>query len=273
MSNRLRASLAFFLASFLALLCWASRAQAQEPRPAEPSAPSQAVNPSHIVIGFVGGYVSNTNMNHAEVQLVATLRKSYSPDVYVGAFENHKGAAAYREIIRLLDTDHDGTLSPEEKKNAHIIMYGHSWGASECLEIARMLQKIDVPVLLTIQVDSVTKPHQDDGLVPANVLEAANFYQSYGRLHGRAEIRAADPERTKILGNYVFDYKTNPIKCKGYPWWDSIFAKYHTEIECDTVVWDKIDALIRASLPKSDQLGPAPVPAIGPTKTPTDPEQ
>jgi hypothetical protein len=207
-------------------------------------------------------------MNHAEVQLAATLRKSYSPDVYVGAFENHKGAAAYQEIIRLLDTDHDGALSPQEKKNAHIIMYGHSWGASECLEIARMLQKIDVPVLLTIQVDSVAKPHQDDGLVPANVLEAANFYQPYGHLHGRAEIRAADPSHTKILGNYAFDYKTNPVKCKGYPWWDQVFAKYHTEIECDTVVWDKIDSLIRASLPKGDQLSPAPIPAIAPTAEP-----
>jgi hypothetical protein len=266
MSIGRRASLAFWWC--LVLLGGAIPIHAQEPRPEQPGAPSQATNPTQIVIGFVGGYVSNTNMNHAEVQLAATLRKSYSPDVYVGAFENHKGAAAYREIIRLLDTDHDGTLSPQEKKHAHIVMYGHSWGGSECLQIARMLQKIDVPVLLTIQVDSVAKPHQDDGLVPANVLEAVNFYQSYGHLHGRAEIRAADPSRTKILGNYVFDYKSNPVKCKGYPWWDSIFAKYHTEIECDTVVWDKIDSLIRASLPKRDQLGPAPTPAIAPTADP-----
>ncbi len=264
------------LPASLALLGWlgwvalgaAIPIHAQEPRPEQPGALRPATPPTQIVIGFVGGYVSHTNMNHAEVQLAATLRNSYSPDVYVGAFENHKGAAAYREIIRLLDTDHDGRLSPQEKKSAHIIMYGHSWGASECLEIARMLQKIEVPVLLTIQVDSVAKPHQDDGLVPANVLEAANFYQSYGHLHGRAEIRAVDPSHTKILGNYVFDYKANPVKCKGYPWWDSIFAKYHTEIECDTAVWDKIDALIRASLPPRDQLGPAPTPAIAPTADP-----
>jgi hypothetical protein len=268
MNNRSLSSLASVLFLCLIPLCRILPIHAQEPRPAEPAAPSQATNPSQIVIGFAGGYVSSTNMNHAEVQLAATLRKSYSPDVYVGAFENHKGAAAYQKIIRLLDTDHDGTLSPQEKKNAHIIMYGHSWGASECLEIARMLQKIDVPVLLTIQVDSVAKPHQDDGLVPANVLEAANFYQPYGHLHGRAEIRAADPSHTKILGNYAFDYKTNPVKCKGYPWWDQVFAKYHTEIECDTVVWDKIDSLIRASLPKGDQLSPAPIPAIAPTAEP-----
>ena len=140
---------------------------AQEPRPEQPGAPSQATNPTQIVIGFVGGYVSNTNMTHAEVQLAATLRKSYSPDVYIGAFENHKGAAAYREIIRLLDTDHDGTLSPHEKKNAHIVMYGHSWGGVGVnYKLPACSEKIDVPVLLTIQVDSVAKPHQDDGLVP-----------------------------------------------------------------------------------------------------------
>jgi hypothetical protein len=273
MNIRPRASLASLLLSCLLPLSGATPIHAQESRPAGPVAPSEAGNPTQIVIGFVGGYVSNTNMAHAEVQLAVTLRKSYSSDVYVGAFENHKGAAAYKEIVGLLDTDHDGTLSPQEKKNAHIIMYGHSWGASECLQIARMLQKIDVPVVLTIQVDSVAKPHQDDGVVPANVLEAANFYQSHGHLHGRAEIRAADPSATKILGNYVFDYRTNPVKCKGYPWWDSIFARYHTEIECDTAVWGRIDAMIRAELPKQDQVGPAPIPAIAPTKTPIDPEQ
>jgi hypothetical protein len=264
-----RASLAAFLfLPCLIPLCGIVAAHSQEARPAGPAAPGQVANPSYMVIGFVGGYVSSTNMAHAEVQLAASLRNSYSSDVYVGAFENHKGAAAYEEIIRLLDADHDGTLSPQEKKNAHIIMYGHSWGASECLQIARMLQKIDVPVLLSIQVDSVAKPHQDDGLVPANVLEAANFFQSYGHLHGRAEIRAADPSRTKILGNYALDYKTNPVKCKGYPWWDRVFAKYHTEIECDTAVWDKIESLIRAKLPASDQVAPVPTPAIPPAAAP-----
>jgi hypothetical protein len=259
---------AFLGSLFIAALCATTPTRAQEARPSGPAAPSQAANPSQIVIGFVGGYVSNTNMAHAEVQLAASLRKSYSPDVYVAAFENHKGAAAYKEIIRLLDTDHDGTLSPQEKKNAHIIMYGHSWGSSEELQIARMLQKIDVPVLLTIQVDSVAKPHQDDGVVPANVLEAVNFYQSHGRLHGRAEITAADPASTKILGNFALDYKTNPVKCKGYPWWDNVFARYHTEIECDTAVWDKIDAMIRAKLPASDLISPAPTPAIVPAAAP-----
>jgi hypothetical protein len=225
-----------------------------------------------MVVGFVGGYVSNTNMAHAEVQLAVTLRKSYSSDVYVGAFENHKGTAAYKEIVRLLDTDGDGTLSVSEKKNARIIMYGHSWGASECLEIARMLQNIGVPVLLSIQVDSVAKPHQNDGLVPSNVLEAANFYQSHGRLHGRAEIRAADTAQTKILGNYSFDYKENPVKCKGYPWWDYWFARYHTEIECDTAVWDKIEALIRAKLPERDRLPSAPAHAIAPGACASEPD-
>jgi hypothetical protein len=47
-----------------------------------------------------------------------------------------------------------------------------------------------------------------------------------------------------------------------------VFAKYHTEIECDTAVWDKIESLIRAKLPASDQVAPVPTPAIAPTDAP-----
>jgi hypothetical protein len=52
-------------------------------------------------------------------------------------------------------------------------------------------------VLLTIQVDSVAKPGQNDEVIPANVAEAANFYQINGLLHGRPQIRAEEQGRTR----------------------------------------------------------------------------
>jgi surfactin synthase thioesterase subunit len=44
-----------------------------------------------------------------------------------------------------LDTHHDGILTPEEKRNARIIIYGHSWGGSEAITLARELEKDGIP--------------------------------------------------------------------------------------------------------------------------------
>jgi hypothetical protein len=214
-----------------------------------------------IVIGFVGGFVRHDDSVHSPVQLAARLRQEYPSGVYVEAFENRQREKAHNTIVRLLDANHDGTLSPDEKQKARIIIYGMSWGASETVMLARELQAEGIPVLLTIQVDSVSKTRQNDVLIPANVAEAANFYQPDGLLHGRPEIRAADPARTRILGNSRFDYKAHPIPCPKYPWYDRFFAKSHTEIECDPAVWKQVESLIRAKLPTPAPSGDAQAPS------------
>ena len=204
--------------------------------------------PPVIVIGFVGGFVRHDNMVHSSVQLAAHLREAYPSGVYVEVFENRRRENAHRKILSILGANHAGELSGDEKQNARIIIYGISWGASETLTLARELEKENIPVLLTIQVDSVAKPRQNDAVVPANVREAVNFYQSDGVLHGRKEIRAADGTRTRILGNFRFEYKSRSIRCDNYPWYDRFFAKSHTEIECDPAVWNQVESLIRSKL-------------------------
>jgi hypothetical protein len=170
----------------------------------------------------------------------------------VEAFENRRREKARSKILELLDANHDGTLSPEEKQQARIIIYGVSWGASESVTLARELERDGIPVLLTIQVDSVSKIRQNDALIPSNVAEAANFYQPDGLLHGRSEIHAADAGRTRIIGNFRSDYSAHPISCAKYPWYDRYLAKSHTEIECDPVVWDRVESLIRSKLPTAE---------------------
>ena len=147
-----------------------------------------------------------------------------------------------------MDTDHNGNLSASEKQNARIIIYGHSWGGSEAILLARKLQADGVPVFLTIQVDSVAKLRKDDSVIPANVLKAVNFYQTNGRLHGQSSIRAADATRTQIIGNFRFDYEPGDYNCDEYPWYDRVFSKAHTQIECDPSVWRQAELLIRADL-------------------------
>jgi hypothetical protein len=145
----------------------------------------------------------------------------------------------------LLDTDHDGSLSSDEKQKARIVLYGHSWGASEAITTARALQKDGIGVLLTVQVDSVTKHGEDDRLIPANVAQAINLYELDGLLHGRAEIVAADPSRTRILGNFKFDYKTKTANCDRYPWFARLFMRPHIEMESDPKIWQRVESLIR----------------------------
>lgn len=220
--------------------------QAGSQPPATPATVSSV--PPVIVIGFVGGYVRHDDRVHTEVQLVERLHEEYASSLFVQTFENHRGKDAHEAVLRLLDANGDGKLTSEEKQNAHIIIFGHSWGASETVELARVLEKDGIPVLLTIQVDSVAKRGEDDAVIPANVSQAVNFYQLDGMLHGQAQIRAANPARTRILGNFRSVYKTKPLSCGQYPWWDRVFMKSHIQIECDPAVWSQVESLIRTKL-------------------------
>jgi hypothetical protein len=211
--------------------------------------------PSLIVIGFAGGFIRRNSSVHGEVALAEHLRETYGSTIHAEIFENHRGKEAYGEILRLVGASSGGALgggasnggmTESTKKAARIVLYGHSWGASEAVAMARQLERDGVPVLLVVQVDGVPKLGEDDGVIPANVAQAINFYQTDGFLHGRPRIRAADPAATRILGNFRVTYKDSGIACPGYPWYTRAFTKPHIEIENDPRVWRKVEALILA---------------------------
>ena len=129
-----------------------------------------------IVVGFVGGFVKANDTRHPEVLFASYLRERYTRGMSVKIFSNHEGKDALSYIMGHLDTNHDGSVSTEEKKHARIIIYGHSWGASQTAVLAQGLQRAGIPVLLTIQLDIITKPHQQPTHIPANVAKAINFY-------------------------------------------------------------------------------------------------
>jgi hypothetical protein len=199
-----------------------------------------------IVIGFMGGNVSADNLLHREALVAKELQQRYPAGIKAAVFANHDAENALRTVLQLLDANGDGLLSAGEKNAARIVIYGHSWGASETVTLARRLNELGVPVLLTIQVDSVEKSKEDDGSIPPNVREAVNFYQTRGLLHGRSLIAAMDPSRTTILGNYESSYREHPVSCAGFPWYARAFMHPHIEIENDPSVWTRIEAMIRA---------------------------
>jgi hypothetical protein len=201
-----------------------------------------------VIIGFVGGFVSQKDTKHPEVQFAAYLRDRY-PTIHAEVFGNHHGQKALHQVVHLLDANHDGVLSSLEKNQATVIIYGHSWGATETVEFASELGRMNIPVALTIQVDIIHKPGHRASAIPANVATAINFYQTKGPLHGQPEIVAADPTQTKILGNIRMSYEDRPIDCDNYSWYSRTLNKSHHEIENDFRVWDKLASLIDANLP------------------------
>jgi hypothetical protein len=217
--------------------------------------------PSSIVIGFVGGFVRHDNPHHGPVQLAEHIQRTAPKDVYVQVFENRHRKTAFKTILRLLDRNQDGVLNDAEKAEARIILFGQSWGASAVVLLARELKRAGIPVLLTVQVDSVAKPWQNDGVIPENVLAAVNFYQPHGIVHGREEITAADSSKTQILGNYRFDYRRTPVKCEGATWFDRFFTPSHMQSNCDPRLWGQVEDLVHARIaPELSAVAAAPGP-------------
>jgi hypothetical protein len=200
-----------------------------------------------IVIGFVGGFVSRDDAKHPEVLFAAYLRHRYPSAVHAEVFSNHQGKQALRCVLSLLDLDHDGALSASEKQQAKIIIYGHSWGASQAVTLARELDREGIPVLLTIQVDSIRKLGQNDSRIPANVQAAVNLYQSRGLLHGRSQVVPEDQATTRI-DNVQMTYEHRRINCSNYPWLARVLNKPHHQIENDPRVWDQIAAIVESEL-------------------------
>jgi len=213
------------------------------------ASPSTPPAPTVIVLGFLGGFVARDEPHHPEVQLIQNLRREYSSDVYFELFENRKVGSAYNTILKLLGTGSTQEAQDQGKPPVQIVLFGHSWGASAVVALSRKLQRAGIPVALTVQIDSVAKPFHNDWLIPANVLQAVNFYQTRGLIHGRSKIVAADPAHTAILGNFLREYKGEPSQCSGLSWRARFLSKGHNQIECDPRIWSEVKTLLRPHLP------------------------
>lgn len=207
--------------------------------------PRNSASPTVIVVGFVGGFVRRDDDRHPEVQLVERLSEEDIPGLHATAFENRRRARARQQVLQWLDTNGDGHLSVEEKQNARIILFGHSWGGSAAIKLASDLNRRGISVVMTIQVDSINKLRGHDCVIPPNVGEALNFYQTRGLVHGCRTIRAADPDRTHILGSYRFEYASQPVRCRSYFWMNRHVFKTHEAMDCDPRVWSQIDEQIQ----------------------------
>lgn len=195
-----------------------------------------------LVIGFLGGRQAWDNEIEGVRQLALKLRAQGVDTVHVETAENRKRALALRLVKASLDHDADGRLSETERASARIILYGQSFGGAAVVKFARDLEREQIPVLLTVQIDAVGR---DDHIIPANVRAAANLYQREGLIRGEDEIRAADPTKTRILGNVRYTYKNKevPLPPK-LAWFKRALRSPHVKMNHDPEVWAEVEQLI-----------------------------
>ncbi|MBS1802308.1 MAG: hypothetical protein JST28_03025 [Acidobacteria bacterium] len=229
-----RAKLCGYIALIWALFASAALSQ----RFSQLTTPTPLPTGSTLVVGFLGGY-DRWNDEHRSVRrLVLKLREH--PGVFAESISNHHQALALRLIHEAFDTNRNGRLEPDEIANARVILFGQSWGGAAAIAVARDLHKLGIPVMLTVQIDSVGA---HDSLIPPNVRAAVNFYQHdpFTTIHGRNNIRAADPLRTTILGNFRSTYVFRSVDESNASKARQVFGGSHTKMELDPVVWGRVE--------------------------------
>jgi hypothetical protein len=195
-----------------------------------------------LVLGFLGGREPWNNEKRYVRKLALRLRAMEVPGLHVETVENRKRQLAIQLVRNAFDRNRDGALDPEERRAARILIYGQSFGGAAVVKLARELEALEVPVLLTVQVDSVGR---GDAVIPANVACAANLYQDEGLfIRGEPEIRAADPARTVILGNFDYDYKRKHIDLSEVSWMKKFLRTAHTKMDFDPDVWARVEAML-----------------------------
>ena len=197
-----------------------------------------------LVIGFLGGRERWDHDERSPRKLALKLRSRRVPGLHVETLANRNRPLAVTLIERAFDRNQDGVLDPTEKASARIVIYGLSFGAAATVKLARDLSERNIPVRLTIQIDSVGR---DDAVIPPNVRRAANFYQTNGLvIRGEGPIRAEDPKRTTIIADCRMDYSKRKIDISHVNWFKKLGRVAHSYISYDPQVWTRVETLVLA---------------------------
>lgn len=199
--------------------------------PAQPGAP--------IAVGFLGALEKWDDPHRSVRKLALSLREH---GWHAESFSHRNLRTAKRAVLNCLDRNGNHRIDPAEATTAKVIIYGQSMGGGATVKLAQYLRGKHVPVLLTVQVDSFGS---HDATIPDNVRTAANFYQKHWfTIRGEDHIRAANPTRTQILGNFEYEYPLWKIYAWPESWPRRIFGGAHARMEADPVLWARVEALI-----------------------------
>jgi hypothetical protein len=201
------------LAVTLACLCvWTRTAEAKEKKAAErkgtsgPPSPIsvQSRPPCRIIyLGFVGALEPGGNKNSGVVQIRKTLQRRDFSDVCAKSLSPYVWTTGRDWLLKHFPS-HAGVLTPTELEVApKVILVGHSMGGWAMMSVARELRDRDIPVELTIQMDSVGIT---DITVPRNVKSAAIFHaHDVLAFMTTKHLRREDPNHTQVVADIIVD--------------------------------------------------------------------
>ena len=201
-----------------------------------------------LILGFLGGRENWDDSSRGVRQLAMKIESMNLADVHIETLENRKRDLAMELIQNSLDSNRDGFLDERERSTARLIMFGHSLGGAAVVKLSHNLKSMGIPVLLTVQIDSVGLTY-DDHVIPPNVRRAANLYQLDGWiLVGEDEIVPEDSEKTEIIANLRFDYKDKEVDMSGVPWERRLLSVPHSKMDADPEVWSTVEQLILSEI-------------------------
>ena len=186
-----------------------------------------------LILGIVGGWERWDAPQRGVRKTALQLRDLKLPGVYVETVENHKLNLAEELVAKAFPQDPAHT--------ARVILYGHSLGGMAVINFARTLNERHIPVLALVSVDAIG--HNEP--VPPNVKIAANFYQRDScPVCGAKTIRAEDPGRTTILGNFQWKYRHKYVDIHTEPWVRRFFVRGHEKMEFDPNMWAEVKKIL-----------------------------
>jgi len=152
-----------------------------------------------IYLGFVGALEPPNNKHSGVVQIRKTLEGKGYPDVCANSFSPYVWMEGRDWLMKHFPA-HTGPLTAQELQKApKVILVGHSMGGWAMMSVARELRSRDIPVELTVQVDSVGIT---DYTIPRNVKSAAIFHANDALMFLTTKhLRREDASRTTILEN------------------------------------------------------------------------
>jgi hypothetical protein len=161
---------------------------------------AHASSPCRILyLGFVGALESPNDKDSGIVQIRQTLQDKEYPDVCAESFSPYAWIEGRDWLLKYFPA-HDGVLAAQGLEGApRVILVGHSMGGWAMLAVARELRSRDIPVELTIQVDSVGIT---DHTIPRNVKSAAIFHANDALMFMTTKhLRREDPQHTKVVAD------------------------------------------------------------------------
>jgi hypothetical protein len=208
-----------------------------------------------LILGFLGGLERWDDESRGVRKLAMKINALKLSNVHIETLENRKRDLAIRFIRNTFDHDQNGFLDDRERDSVRLILYGHSLGGAAVVETSRELKRMGVPILLTVQIDSVDLVY-DDHLIPSNVKRAANLFQNNGWiLRGEDRIEPENPDKTKIIANIRFDYQGKKVDMSRLSWERKFFSLPHTKMDADPEVWAAVEQMILSEIvDNADQI-------------------